>query len=69
MSHVSAIPLLLSLLAGLALGAVTGGALRLARCKDDTGSVGHDGMLLGLLALAAFALGAFVTYLLLGVGV
>jgi hypothetical protein len=62
----SPIPLLLSLLVGLVLGLVTWGLLRLRRQKDGFLSASPDGALLALLALAAFALGAFLTYALLG---
>jgi hypothetical protein len=69
MKLVSAIPLLLSGLVGFLLGLVTWGALRL-RCRtDDAQPVTHDDVLFGLVALAAFALGAFLTYVFLGIGV
>jgi len=67
MKFSGAIPLLISLLVGLLLGLVTVGVLRL-RSHPAEGSwpVANDGLLLGLLALAAFAMGAFVTYLMFG---
>jgi hypothetical protein len=58
----STIPLLVSLLVGFVLGVVTWGVLRLARRKEDAELASYDGVLLGLLALSAFALGAFLTY-------
>lgn len=62
-----AIPLLISLLVGLLLGLVTVGLLRL-RSHPTEGSwpAAGDGLLLGLLALAALAMGVFLTYLLFG---
>ena len=67
MKFSGAIPLLISLLVGLLMGLVTVGVLRL-RSHPAEGSwpVVNDGLLLGLLALAAFAMGAFVTYLMFG---
>jgi hypothetical protein len=67
MNFVSAIPLLLSILVGFLLGLVTMGVLRLRRHATEAVSSGtSDDMLIGLLALAAFAMGVFVTYVLLG---
>jgi hypothetical protein len=43
--------------------------MHLRRRNDDAPPATHDEVLLGLVALAAFALGAFLTYLLLGVRV
>jgi hypothetical protein len=65
---VNAIPLLLSALIGFLLGLVTWGALRMSRKTDDVQPASGDDVLLGLAALAAFALGAFLTYALLGIG-
>ena len=62
------IPLLLSVLVGLVLGLVTWGTLQLHRRTGDGQPETRDGILLGLVALAAFALGAFLTYVLLGIG-
>jgi hypothetical protein len=62
----SAIPLMISVLTGLLLGLVTWGLLRLRRSRKDAPMETDDDVLLGLLALAAFSLGAFLTYLLLG---
>jgi NhaP-type Na+/H+ or K+/H+ antiporter len=66
MRPISPILLLLSILVGLVLGLVTRGLLQLRRQKEDAEAASPDGALLGLLVLAAFALGAFVTYALLG---
>ena len=62
-----AISLLLCVLAGLLLGAVTWGLLRVGwrKAGNDWIEPG-DEIMLGLLAVAAFALGAFVIYALLG---
>jgi hypothetical protein len=67
MKFISAIPLVLSVLVGFLLGLVTVGILRLRQSPTE-GSLPAtgDGLLLGLLTLAAFAMGAFLTYLLLG---
>jgi hypothetical protein len=66
MSLLRTIPLLVSILVGLLLGILTWGLLRIRRPVSgesllDTG----DDVLLALLALAAFSLGAFVTFVLL----
>ncbi len=64
---VHAAPLLLSLLIGLLLGLVIREFLRSQRYEvGDTLMEMRDGFLLGLLVLAALALGVFVVYLLLG---
>jgi NhaP-type Na+/H+ or K+/H+ antiporter len=68
MTPMGPIPLLLSILVGLVLGLVTWGVLRLRRQRDESQSTSPDGVLLALFALAAFALGAFLTYALLGLG-
>jgi NhaP-type Na+/H+ or K+/H+ antiporter len=60
MTPTGPIPLLLSILVGLVLGLVTWGLLRLRRQKDDVQAGFPDGALLALLAVAAFALGAFL---------
>jgi hypothetical protein len=61
------IPLVISILVGFLLGLVTLGLLRLRHIPSE-GSVSEttDGLLLGLLALAAFAMGVFLTYILFG---
>ena len=62
-----AIPLLISILVGLLLGLVTVGILRLRHSPTQGAwSEASDGLLLGLLALAAFAMGVFLTYLIFG---
>jgi hypothetical protein len=60
-------PLAISVLVGLLLGLVTVGLLRLGRspAEGELGAAG-DTLLLGLSALAAFAMGLFLTYLLFG---
>jgi hypothetical protein len=61
------VPLIVSLLVGFLLGLVTVGLLRLRHSPTEIDLPGTgDGLLLGLLALAAFALGIFLTYLLFG---
>lgn len=67
MAPASPIPLLLSVLVGLVLGLVAWGLLSLHRHNGVQGA-SPDGALLALLALAAFAFGAFLTYALLGLG-
>ena len=61
------IPLVISIMVGFLLGLVTVGFLRL-RHSPTEGSLPRtgDGLLLGLLTLAAFAMGVFLTYLLFG---
>ncbi len=61
------IPLVISILVGFLLGLVTLGLLRL-RHSPTEGSLPEsgDGLLIGLLALAAFAMGIFLTYVLVG---
>lgn len=67
MSSMHAVPLVLSLLVGLLLGLVIREFLRVRRHEiRDTLMEMRDGFLLGLLVLAALALGVFVVYLLLG---
>lgn len=60
-------PLIISILVGFLLGLVTVGLLRLRRIPTQESSLGSsDALLLGLLALAAFAMGVFLTYILFG---
>lgn len=62
------IPLVISIMVGFLLGLVTVGLLRLRRSPAHGSFPGtSDALLLGLLALAAFALGVFLTYMLFGV--
>ena len=69
MTLAHAVLLLLSLLIGLMIGLVAWG---FARSRRHAGSEAllraPDGLLLGLLVLAAFAIGVFLTYLLLTFG-
>jgi len=67
MKFFGTVPLLISVLVGLLLGLVTVGFLRLRRSPTQ-GSLPEagDALLLGLLALAAFAMGVFLTYMLFG---
>ncbi len=60
-------PLLLALLVGLLFGLVTAGLLHawVHRTAAATAS-GQGDLVAGVLALAAFALGAFATYVLIG---
>jgi hypothetical protein len=67
MKFISATPLLLSILVGFLLGLVALGILRLRRHPAEADStVIPDDVLVGFVALAAFAMGAFLTYLLFG---
>jgi hypothetical protein len=70
MLRIQIAPLLLSLLVGGTLGLVAWGLIR--QHDREIGSVWFqtsDRLLVGLLTLAAFAIGAFVTYVLLIVAV
>jgi len=61
------VPLLLALLVGLLLGLVVAGLLgNRASAASVTAATRWGGMLSGMLVLGAFAMGAFVTYALLG---
>jgi hypothetical protein len=61
------IPLVISIMVGFLLGLVAVGLLRLRRSPAEGSLPGtSDALLLGLLALAAFALGVFLTYVLFG---
>lgn len=61
------IPLVISILVGFLLGLVTVGLLRLCRSPTEGSLPGtSDALLLGLLTLAVFAMGAFLTYVLFG---
>jgi hypothetical protein len=60
-------PLLLALLVGLLLGLVIAGLLaNSAGMTCETAARPRSEILSGMLVLAAFAMGAFVTYVLLG---
>jgi len=68
MKFFGTVPLVISVLVGFLLGLVTLGALRLRRSPPEGSFPGtNDALLLGLLALAAFAMGVFLTYVLVGV--
>lgn len=69
MSPLHGVPVLLAVLVGLALGLVAWGFLR-ARTHEIEGTAGgnHDNVLLSMLVLAAFSLGAFVAYVVLAPG-
>jgi hypothetical protein len=63
-----AIPLVISIMVGFLLGLVAVGLLRLRHspAEGNFRESNSDAMLLGLLALAAFGLGVFLTYVLFG---
>jgi hypothetical protein len=64
---VEAVPLLLCVLVGLLLGLLVLGLARSTKPRDgDASPETRDDLLLGLLVLAAFALGWFVFYILVG---
>ena len=67
MSSQNAIPILLSVLVGAVLSLVVWG-LRRSRSHvvGDSVMETRDDVLVGLLVLAAFALGVFLTYVLIG---
>ena len=68
MKFFGTVPLVISILVGFLLGLVTLGVLRLRRSPTEGGFSGtNDALLLGLLALAAFAMGVFLTYVLVGI--
>jgi hypothetical protein len=63
----NAMPLLLSAMVGYLLGLVTWGVVQRWQHSDRVShGRSYDEILLILLALATFALGAFVTYIVLG---
>jgi hypothetical protein len=67
MLSMQAIPLLLSMLVGLALGLVAFGLLRSRHQEQGDVLMGtHSDVLLALLVLGVFALGVFLTYVLIG---
>ena len=64
-----AIPVLLAILVGLLFGLLAWGFLRVRSHKAGEALVGvRDDVLTGLLVLAAFALGVFLTYMVIAVG-
>jgi|GEM_PF-930673 len=70
MLSAGATPMLLSLLVGLLIGLLGWGVAR-QRLPRHTGNLmePRDDLLLGLLVLAAFSLGVFLTYLLITMAV
>lgn len=69
MSFAHTVPILLGILIGLLVGLVTGGLVRSRGQTGDVLTMGmRDDMLLWLLILAAFILGASVSYFLLSGG-
>ena len=67
MRLLGAIPLVVSILVGFLLGLVTVGLLRLRHSPTEGNLPGSgDALLLGLLTLAAFAMGVFLMYVLFG---
>jgi hypothetical protein len=66
MGFVQAIPLLLGVLLGLLSGVLAWGFWRVRRRETGNAQIGsQDDVLVALSALAAIALGVFLTYLLL----
>jgi hypothetical protein len=64
-----AIPVLLAILVGLLFGLLTWGSLRVRNRDAGEALVAtSDDVLIGLLVLAAFALGVFLTYMVIVVG-
>jgi nitrate reductase gamma subunit len=67
MLSVHEVPLLLALLVGLLLGLATGALLRnRASGAAEASQSARGDALMGMLVLGAFAMGAFVAYVLLG---
>jgi hypothetical protein len=67
MLAIQGVPLLLALLVGILLGLATVGLLRnRVRRTAVIDPAGRSDLLSGMLVLGAFAMGAFVTYVLLG---
>jgi hypothetical protein len=64
-----AIPVLLAILVGLLFGLLAWGFLRMRGHDAGETLIGAgDGVLTGLLVLAAFALGVFLTYMVIVIG-
>jgi hypothetical protein len=64
-----AIPVLLAILVGLLLGLLAWGFFRIQSHESGEALIGaRDDVLTGLLVLAAFALGVFLTYMVLAIG-
>jgi hypothetical protein len=67
MKSIGTIPLVISVLVGFLLVLVTVGLVRLRHSPTDGSlATSSDALLLGLLTLAAFAMGVFLTYVLFG---
>jgi hypothetical protein len=67
MKFFGTVPLVISIMVGFLLGLVAVGLLRLRHSPAEGNLPGtSDALLLGLLALAAFALGVFLTYMFFG---
>jgi hypothetical protein len=67
MSYTGTVPLLVFIIVGLLLGVLALGFLRVWRFTDrETFGETHDDVLVAFLALAAFVLGAFLTFLAIG---
>ncbi|MBI3942122.1 MAG: hypothetical protein HY326_03845 [Chloroflexi bacterium] len=66
MASIHAAPFLLAVLLGVLFGLLIWGVWGKRYKKVEYGSMGHrNDILLGLLVLAAFALGVFITYVVL----
>jgi hypothetical protein len=64
-----AIPVLLAILVGLLFGLLAWGLLRMRSREAEEVLIGAgDDLLAGLLVLAAFALGVFLTYMVIVIG-
>jgi hypothetical protein len=64
-----AIPVLLAILVGLLFGLLAWGFLRMRSREAEEALMGAgDDLLTGLLVLAAFALGVFLTYMVIVIG-
>ena len=64
-----AIPVLLAILVGLLFGLLAWGFLRMRNHETGTTLIeASDGVLAGLLVLATFALGVFLTYMIIVIG-
>ena len=67
MKFLDTIPVIISVLVGFLLGFVMLGLLQLRQGRTpSSSSVTNDALLLALLSLAAFAMGVFLTYVLVG---
>ena len=67
MESFDTIPVIISLLVGFLLGFVMLGLLQLRRGRTPSSStITYDALLIALLGLAAFAMGVFLTYVLVG---